>query len=100
MLHPMTLELFRCIKPAESLSFIYSSSIHDSLYHEKMFRNFLAISIAVVATVYHVSGHGKLMEPPNRSSLWRFPEFAEYNPPANYNDNENYCGGAGVSTEP
>lgn len=62
-----------------------------------MFRNFLAIFIAVIATVYHVTGHGRLMEPPNRSSLWRFSEYRQYNPPVNYNDNENFCGGASVS---
>lgn len=33
-------------------------------------------------------GHGRLMEPPNRSSLWRLKEFAHLNPPVNYNDNE------------
>lgn len=42
--------------------------------------------------INEISGHGMLLEPPNRSSLWR------YNPdaPANYNDNENFCGGASV----
>lgn len=33
--------------------------------------------------------HGRLMDPPNRSSLWRFG----YDAPINYNDNELYCGG-------
>lgn len=37
------------------------------------------------------------MEPPNRSSLWRFPEFAKENPPINYDDNRLYCGGFAVS---
>jgi len=35
-----------------------------------------------------VRGHGRLMDPPNRSSIWRFKEFASHNPPTNYNDNE------------
>ncbi|CAG7728556.1 unnamed protein product [Allacma fusca] len=39
------------------------------------------------------------MEPPNRSSIWRFPEFASYNPPSNYNDNELFCGGYSVQYE-
>ncbi|GLV40234.1 uncharacterized protein CBL_03617 [Carabus blaptoides fortunei] len=34
-------------------------------------------------------GHGMVMDPPNRSSLWRFDPDA----PINYNDNENFCGG-------
>ncbi|CAL8109433.1 unnamed protein product [Orchesella dallaii] len=41
----------------------------------------------------HIAGHGRLMEPPNRSSLWRFPEFDQHAPPINYNDNELFCGG-------
>ncbi|XP_044264652.1 uncharacterized protein LOC123011330 [Tribolium madens] len=39
-----------------------------------------------------ISGHGMMLQPPNRSSLWRFNP----NAPPNYNDNQNYCGGAGV----
>ncbi|KAH9495247.1 hypothetical protein Btru_016172 [Bulinus truncatus] len=36
-----------------------------------------------------VQGHGRLMDPPARNSMWRlgFPN------PVNYNDNELYCGG-------
>ena len=62
-----------------------------------MSRHIFSILIAAMAAVHHVSGHGRMMEPPNRSSLWRFPEYRQYNPPANYNDNENFCGGASVS---
>jgi hypothetical protein len=40
-----------------------------------------------------VTGHGRLMDPPSRGSLWRFPQFAEYNPPKNYDDNQLFCGG-------
>ncbi len=35
------------------------------------------------------SGHGRLMEPPSRSSMWRLG----YNTPHNYQDNELFCGG-------
>lgn len=38
-------------------------------------------------------GHGRLMDPPNRSSLWRFNPSA----PINYDDDQNYCGGLTVS---
>ncbi|OXA56335.1 uncharacterized protein LOC110848803 [Folsomia candida] len=40
-----------------------------------------------------VSGHGRMMEPPNRSSIWRRVEYEELHPPINYNDNELFCGG-------
>ena len=41
-----------------------------------------------------VCGHGRLMEPVSRASAWRkgFPN------PADYNDNEGYCGGYSVRT--
>lgn len=38
-------------------------------------------------------GHGMLMDPGNRASRWRVNSSA----PRNYNDNELYCGGVGVS---
>ncbi|OXA54698.1 hypothetical protein Fcan01_10849 [Folsomia candida] len=40
-----------------------------------------------------VSGHGRMMDPPNRSSLWRLAEYESYNPPINYDDNQLFCGG-------
>ncbi|GFT30055.1 chitin-binding type-4 domain-containing protein, partial [Nephila pilipes] len=39
--------------------------------------------------VGQIQGHGRLLEPPSRSSMWRFG----YNTPSNYNDNELFCGG-------
>ena len=36
-----------------------------------------------------VSGHGRLIEPPSRSSMWRYG----FNNPPNFNDHEIYCGG-------
>lgn len=39
-----------------------------------------------------VWGHGRLIEPPSRSSMWRFG----YNSPTNYQDNELFCGGSQV----
>ncbi|KAJ9576663.1 hypothetical protein L9F63_025441, partial [Diploptera punctata] len=36
-----------------------------------------------------VSGHGRLMNPPARNSMWRFG----FPNPVNYNDNELFCGG-------
>ncbi|KAJ3649518.1 hypothetical protein Zmor_021258 [Zophobas morio] len=42
--------------------------------------------------VKEISGHGMLLEPPNRSSIWRFDQTAT----PNYQDNQNFCGGAYV----
>lgn len=36
-----------------------------------------------------VQGHGRLMDPPARNSMWRFG----FPNPVNYNDNELFCGG-------
>ncbi|XP_050719782.1 uncharacterized protein LOC127000290 isoform X2 [Eriocheir sinensis] len=36
-----------------------------------------------------VRGHGRLIEPPGRSTAWRYG----FNTPHNYNDHEIYCGG-------
>ena len=43
-----------------------------------------------------VEAHAKLIEPPMRSSMWRFG----YNTPINYNDNELFCGGIQVRVRP
>ncbi|KAK2587999.1 hypothetical protein KPH14_004075 [Odynerus spinipes] len=40
----------------------------------------------------HVTGHGRLMDPPARNSMWRFG----FSNPVNYNDNELFCGGFAV----
>ncbi|XP_040569454.1 uncharacterized protein [Lepeophtheirus salmonis] len=39
-----------------------------------------------------IYGHGRLMEPPSRASMWR----VGYNSPVDENDNQGYCGGFGV----
>lgn len=41
------------------------------------------------------NGHGRMLEPPARNTLWRFG----FKAPPNYNDNELFCGGIGVSTK-
>ena len=40
-----------------------------------------------------VAGHGRLIEPPSRSSMWRYGFDTE----PNYQDNQLYCGGFTVS---
>lgn len=46
-----------------------------------------------------VHSHGRLVEPPGRSSLWRFAEFSHYRPPVNYDDNQLFCGSKEVQYE-
>ena len=40
-----------------------------------------------------VAGHGRLLDPPSRSSMWR----VGFNNPPNYDDNQLFCGGVAVS---
>ncbi|XP_041363554.1 uncharacterized protein LOC121379135 [Gigantopelta aegis] len=39
-----------------------------------------------------VSGHGRLVDPPSRSSMWRYG----FKTPPNYDDNQLYCGGVSI----
>ncbi|XP_023217681.1 uncharacterized protein LOC111620074 [Centruroides sculpturatus] len=45
--------------------------------------------LLLLQLIHHVWSHGRLMEPPARSSMWR----AGFQAPVNYNDNELFCGG-------
>lgn len=56
----------------------------------KMYK--LAIVLLVVAFFEGTLGHGMVMDPPNRSSMWRF----DHTSPPNYEDNQNFCGGMSV----
>ena len=50
---------------------------------------YLIVGSVLCNVVRIVLGHGRLMEPPSRSSMWRLG----YNTPHNYQDNELFCGG-------
>lgn len=52
----------------------------------------LVTVVGVAWQVRPVQGHGRLMEPPSRSSMWRVGFKTE----PNYNDNELFCGGYSV----
>jgi hypothetical protein len=55
----------------------------------------LPISFLILCLfIGNISCHGRLMDPPNRSSLWRVNPDA----PPNYTDDQNNCGGKPVST--
>lgn len=50
--------------------------------------------INLLFSTSNVNGHGRLMDPPQRSTLWRF--YKDIGAAVNYNDNELFCGGFGV----
>lgn len=60
-----------------------------------MKRSLISIVLIILKFGRLVSGHGRLMNPPARNSMWRlgFPN------PVNYNDHELFCGGyAGIDS--
>ncbi|KAK7108850.1 hypothetical protein V1264_016512 [Littorina saxatilis] len=48
-----------------------------------------ALFVLLSCVLQSANGHGRLLEPPGRSSMWR----VGFNTPKNYNDNALYCGG-------
>ncbi|XP_025423907.1 uncharacterized protein LOC112693172 [Sipha flava] len=55
-----------------------------------LFGSKLIIGFILWASEYKESdGHGRLIEPPSRSSMWRYG----FSTPPDYNDHELYCGG-------
>ncbi|CAM1295113.1 Uncharacterised protein g1196 [Pycnogonum litorale] len=52
----------------------------------------VVVAVAIISLLSQVDGHGRLLDPPGRSSLWRFVKDA----PVNYNDNELFCGGFSI----
>lgn len=56
------------------------------------FVKILALALVAAVNLGEVYGHGRLMDPVNRSSAWRKGFKTE----ANYNDNELFCGGQAV----
>lgn len=51
------------------------------------------ILFSALAFIEHVAGHGRLSDPPQRSSMWRFG----FDTPVNWNDDTMNCGGISVS---
>ena len=49
--------------------------------------------LLVFGFICEISGHARLIDPPSRASMWRFG----FDNPANFNDNEGFCGGYHVS---
>ena len=53
----------------------------------------MALAI-VLGGLNQVAGHGRMLDPPGRSSMWRIG----FSTPKNYDDNGLNCGGRTVST--
>ena len=54
----------------------------------------VALSTLLVVYVTRTDAHGRLSDPPARSTAWR--EFGTSSYPPEYTDNEMFCGGFGV----
>lgn len=52
----------------------------------------LSLLVVLACASVYVRGHGRLIEPPGRSTAWRYG----FDTPHNYNDHEIYCGGYAV----
>ena len=63
------------------------------LSNNKMYSKVALLLVILGSAVNHIQGHGRLIDPPSRASAWRYG----FNTPANYNDNQLYCGGKQVS---
>ena len=50
---------------------------------------FFGLLLCFLQLLSHVSAHGRLIEPPSRTSAWRFG----FDTPTYYNDSETNCGG-------
>ncbi|XP_062593332.1 uncharacterized protein LOC134254818 isoform X2 [Saccostrea cucullata] len=53
------------------------------------------VTLLMISLTRLVEGHGRLIDPPSRSSMWRYG----YRNPPNYNDNQLYCGGVQIQYE-
>jgi hypothetical protein len=60
---------------------------------EKKMNAITVVSIALIVSLLKTAdGHGMMLDPPNRSSMWHYG----FNVPPNYNDNGLNCGGFSV----
>lgn len=55
----------------------------------------ISFALSISCLLIGVFGHGRMIDPPQRSSLWRVYPGQGFEP--NYNDNELFCGGFAVS---
>jgi hypothetical protein len=55
----------------------------------------ISAGLVVLLMAIGTEQHGNLMDPVNRSSMWR----QDYNTPVNWSDNQLFCGGFSVSSK-
>ena len=70
------------------------SSMHPSLSITHLVAHLHTLMTLLFITP-SVQAHGRLREPPSRSSMWR----NGYPTPVNYNDNQLFCGGFQVGQD-
>lgn len=71
-------------------SFRCSSSVLCVVSPTKInMKTFIWLGFFINCLVADVMGHGRLIEPPSRASMWRYG----FDTPHDYNDHESYCGG-------
>lgn len=64
-----------------------------AILQKKAFVSFVVLaSLLVMYRINVIDAHGRIIDPPGRSSMWRFG----YDVPTDYNDNGVNCGGFGV----
>ena len=61
----------------------------------KLLEEIFLISLLLMFPPDFVTGHGRLVDPPARSTAWRYG----YDTPVNYDDNQLYCGGKQIQWE-
>ena len=65
------------------------------VFYINRFKRIMKLTLVLIfCFVYKVSSYARLISPPSRASMWRFG----FPTPANYNDNEGFCGGYAVGT--
>ena len=61
-----------------------------------MVKLLVAALVLLAGQGFEVQGHGRVVVPPTRGSLWRIPEYAWANPGHQADDQELLCGGTSV----
>lgn len=57
---------------------------------------FSLLAVFACLAISEIAGHGRLVDPPMRGSLWRWEEYAWANPGHQADDQELLCGGTSV----
>lgn len=66
---------------------------HSESEIAKNMKYLLSVALLLAIGLQQIDAHGMMLNPPSRSSRWRYDSSA----PQNWNDNELFCGGLYVS---